>query len=114
MAMSSNELAALEDAPDEDLLEDALLAGATTDASDEPVVNGQSSVVDPALLDEVEQKMLRLLREIKQFTESVGDEGPIAREVRDKLEAILQLPTLDQHRALDQAASRRGAGRPGR
>ena len=99
-----SELAALEEVPDEDLLEDVLLAGTTTDASDEPVVNGQLSVVDPALLDEVEQKMLRLLSEIKQFTASVGDEGPIAREVRDKLEAILQLPTLDRYRALDRAA----------
>jgi hypothetical protein len=48
--------------------------------------------------------MLRLLREIKQFTESTGDEGPIAREVCDELEAILHLPVLDRRVALDQEA----------
>jgi hypothetical protein len=48
--------------------------------------------------------MLRLLREIKQFTESAGDEEPIAREVRAELAAILQLPALDRSGALDRAA----------
>ncbi|MEO7912816.1 MAG: alpha-amylase, partial [Roseiflexaceae bacterium] len=91
------ELAALEDAPDEDLLEDATLAGAATN-------NRQPTTDNQPLLDEVEQKMLPLLREIKQFTESAGDEAPIAREVRDELEAILQLPVLDRRVALDQAA----------
>jgi glycosidase len=91
------QLAELEDQPHEDLTDDAALAG-------QSVVGGQWSVVDEQLLDEVEQKMLRLLREIKQFTESAGDEDAIAREVRDKLEAILQLPVLDHGRALDQAA----------
>ena len=90
-------LAALEDVPDADLLEDAQLVRATTD-------DRQPTTDNQALLDDVEQKMLDLLREIKQFTESTGDEAPIAREVRDKLAAILQLPTLDRHVALDQAA----------
>ena len=98
------ELAALEEQPDEDLLDDAQLAGATTDTGGQPVVGGRRSVVDKALLDEVEQKMLRLLREIKQFTESVGAEGPIAREVRDELEVILQLPVLDRNFTEDHAA----------
>ena len=98
------ELATLEDMPDLDLLEDAQLAGATTNLGDESVVGGQSSVVEPALLDEVEQKMLRLLHEVKQFTESMGDEVPIAREVRDELEAILRLPALNGGSALDVAA----------
>jgi glycosidase len=92
-----SELAELEDQPHEDLTDDAALAG-------QSIVGGQSSVVDQALLDQLEQKMLRLLREIKQFTESIGDEGPIAREVRDELEVILQLPVLDRRLALDQAA----------
>jgi glycosidase len=92
-----SELAELEDQPHEDLQEDALLARATTD-------NRQPTIDNQALLDEVEQKMLRLLREIKQFAESAGDEGPIAREVRDELEAILQLPALDRRLSLDQAA----------
>ena len=48
--------------------------------------------------------MLRLLREIKQFTESVGDEAPIAREVRDELAVILQLPALETGSPIEQAA----------
>jgi hypothetical protein len=39
--------------------------------------------------------MLSLLREVKQFTESAGDEAAIAREVRDEVSAILELPRLD-------------------
>jgi hypothetical protein len=98
------QLAELEDQPHEDLQDDTTLAGATAEDSQGPVVGGQSSVVDQALLDEVEQKMLRLLREIKQFTESIGDEGPIAREVRNKLAVIFELPALDQNITEDQAA----------
>jgi hypothetical protein len=97
-------LAELEDQPHEDLAEDAILAGATAEDSQGPVVGGQSSLVDPALLDEVEQKIMRLLHEIKQFTESIGAEGPIAREVRDELAVILQLPALDRTIPEDQAA----------
>jgi glycosidase len=46
------------------------------------------------LLDEVEGKMVRLLREIKRFAGGTGDETAIAHEVRQKLEAVLQLPVL--------------------
>ena len=49
------------------------------------------------LTDEVEQKTVRLLWEIKQLTSGAGDETAIAQELRHKLEAILQLPIL-QHR----------------
>jgi glycosidase len=41
------------------------------------------------LLDEVEQKMAGLLREIKRLTGGSGDEAAIAQEIRQKLEAIL-------------------------
>jgi len=51
--------------------------------------------LDAALLDEVEQKMLDLLREIKQFAEGAGDETALAQEIRHELKAILQLPILD-------------------
>jgi len=50
--------------------------------------------LDAALLDEVEQKMVHLLREAKQFSGSAGDEVALARELRHELEAILQLPIL--------------------
>jgi hypothetical protein len=103
------ELAALEDQPDEDLLDDAEVAGQPShiDAlqSDDGAVNVQTfepSNLQP-LLNEVEQKMLSLLREIKQFTESGGDEASIAHEVRDELAVILQLPALDRRLTGDQA-----------
>jgi hypothetical protein len=64
--------------------------------------------VDAALMDEVEQKMVHLLREIERFIASDGNEpaaqpapeedeaaSAIAREVRSKLETVLQLPVLD-------------------
>src|SRR5206468_2344774 len=47
-----------------------------------------------ALLDEVEQKTLRLAHEIKAYTQGAGDETALAREVRTKLEMILQLNAL--------------------
>ncbi len=51
--------------------------------------------LDQTLLDEVEQKTLHLLREIKQFTSATGDEGSLAQEMRQQLETILQLPIAD-------------------
>jgi hypothetical protein len=64
--------------------------------------NQRDSKKREELADEVEQKMAHLLREVKQLTggtalsavEGSGDEAVIAREVRQKLEAILQLPIL--------------------
>jgi glycosidase len=50
--------------------------------------------LDAQLMDEVEQKTVHLLREVKQFTGGAGDETVLAREIRNKLEAILQLPVL--------------------
>jgi hypothetical protein len=91
------QLAELEDQPNEDLQDDAAIAGATADTE-------QRALDNQVLLDEFEQKMLRLLQEIKQFTENTGAEAPIAREVRDELEAILRLPELRSSLAGDQAA----------
>jgi glycosidase len=53
--------------------------------------------IDPQLADEVEQKIVHLLREVKQFAGGAGDETALAREIRNKLEAILQLPVLASH-----------------
>jgi glycosidase len=53
--------------------------------------------IDQHLADEVEQKMVHLLREVKQFAGGTGDETALAREVRNRLEAILQLPVLASH-----------------
>jgi len=49
---------------------------------------------DQALLDEVEQKTLHLLQEIKGFTGAAGDEAVLAQEVRRKLETLLRLPVM--------------------
>ena len=47
-----------------------------------------------ALLDEVEQKMLSLGRQIKEYTQGTGDEVALAKEVRAKLDTILHLDRL--------------------
>jgi glycosidase len=75
-----------------------------------------------ALLDEVEQKALRLAREIKSYTQGTGDEAALAREVRTKLETILDLGTLpvrsklasdpDYVAAVDYIRSSLGDGEP--
>ncbi|HNP73836.1 MAG TPA: alpha-amylase family glycosyl hydrolase, partial [Kouleothrix sp.] len=48
------------------------------------------------LLDDFEQKMLRLLDEVKRFAGASGDAAPIAAEARAELAAILRLPALEQ------------------
>jgi hypothetical protein len=55
--------------------------------------SGQS--IDPALLDEVEQKSVALLREVKAATAGTGDAGAIAADIRRKLEFALALPALE-------------------
>ncbi|HJW84674.1 MAG TPA: alpha-amylase, partial [Anaerolineae bacterium] len=51
--------------------------------------------LDAALLDDVEDKTLALLRGIKQITGGAGDEAALARDTRRALEAILLLPVFD-------------------
>jgi hypothetical protein len=53
-----------------------------------------------ALVEEVEEKMVRLLREVKQLTEASGDEAAVASELQQKLKVILALPTLEDRLAL--------------
>jgi glycosidase len=50
--------------------------------------------LNPEVIPQVEEKLIRLLGEIKKFTSGVGDEMVIAREVCQKLEVILHLPVL--------------------
>jgi glycosidase len=52
-----------------------------------------SSPERDALLDEVEQKALHLGQEIKAYTGGTGDETALAREIRTKLQTILELGT---------------------
>jgi glycosidase len=50
--------------------------------------------LDQILVEEIEKKMINLLREIKQFSGGREDESTIGRELRRKLEAILYLPII--------------------
>ncbi len=50
--------------------------------------------IDQKLMEEIEKKMIDLLREVKQFNKGAEDEETIAREIRRKLEAILYLPII--------------------
>ncbi len=53
------------------------------------------ATLDAEFVEQVERKMVRLLSEIKRITQSTGDEAAIAHEMRQDLEAILQLPILE-------------------
>jgi glycosidase len=59
----------------------------------QPVTGGEGD----GLPGEVEQKMLRLLQQVKQLAQGTGDAAAIAHEVRRKLEVILRWPVIDGH-----------------
>jgi hypothetical protein len=48
------------------------------------------------MADEIEEKMVALLREIKHFTSGTGDETTLAKKITAKLNAVLSLPHLSQ------------------
>ena len=50
--------------------------------------------LDQKLLEEMEKKMIDLLREVKQVSGGREDEMTMAQEIRHKLEAILYLPII--------------------
>jgi len=52
---------------------------------------------DTSLIDQVEAKTLTLLRAIKDYTGGNGDAVFIARDLRQKLTAIVRLPALETH-----------------
>jgi hypothetical protein len=52
--------------------------------------------LDTALLEELDQKFRTLLSAIKEFTNSSGDAEAIAQMTRQRLEAVLQLPILEE------------------
>jgi glycosidase len=51
---------------------------------------------DQAWMDDIEEKMLHLLLETKRLSGGSEDERTLAREIRYKLETILQLPILSR------------------
>jgi hypothetical protein len=52
------------------------------------------SKLNQAALNEIEQKIINLLRQAKRHSGGMEDELAIAKELRDKLEAILRLPAI--------------------
>jgi hypothetical protein len=53
-------------------------------------------LISSDLTDEIEEKMIALLREIKHFTSGTGDETILAKEITAKLNLVLSLPHLPQ------------------
>jgi len=65
--------------------------------------------LDMSLVDEVEEKTAHLLSEAKQLTGGTGDEAAISRDIRRKLEAILQLPALESRYATTRSSKYKSA-----
>jgi hypothetical protein len=65
--------------------------------------------LDVGLLDDVEQRTLHLLRAIKGFANGAGDEVAVAGDMRNKLEACLELPVLASRFPLPRSRKYRAA-----
>jgi hypothetical protein len=65
--------------------------------------------VNAAALDEAEQKMLRLLCAVKQFTYGTGDENSIAQQTRRQVEAVLRLTALKELKRVGENVASWGA-----
>jgi hypothetical protein len=75
---------------------DLVNAGALRELMAQRVIDLEQAPDLLPILDQVEHKALLLLREARLFAAGMGDETAIAREIRHKLEAILQLPVLGE------------------
>ena len=64
---------------------------------------------DEETMAEAERRVQALLRSVKEFTAAAGDEQAIAAEVRDRLEASLQLPILAQRFPLPRSRKYKAA-----
>lgn len=75
-----------------------------TEAAQEPAIPTEAAPEAPTpvelLLDEVEQKALKLAQEIKIYTEGEGDPAALAAEIRVKLDTILHLDDLPARKLL--------------
>ncbi|MGC9395023.1 MAG: alpha-amylase family glycosyl hydrolase [Anaerolineae bacterium] len=54
----------------------------------------EEDTLDAEILPQIEQKMVNLLRAIKDVAQATGDEVPVAEEVCAKLETLLTLPVI--------------------
>lgn len=67
--------------------------------------------LDEKLMVEIEGKMSRLLPQLKHFSEGSGEEEVLAKEVRHKSEAILQLPILENRFPFPESRKYQAASR---
>ncbi len=65
--------------------------------------------LDTNVLDEIEAKYIEFLNEVRNFTSSNGNIITIAKDVRNELEAILQLENLDQRFAASRSKNLKNA-----
>jgi glycerate-2-kinase/glycosidase len=65
--------------------------------------------LDEGLIKEVEQKTHRLLQEIKKFTNGTGNENVLTQEILHKLEALLQLPVVENRLPLPKSRKYKAA-----
>jgi hypothetical protein len=87
----------------------ALVSATTFQRLVEATVRDPDDVVDEAVLDEMEQRISHLLRDIRRFVDGVGDEETIALEMRNKLAVILQLPVWESRYPLSGSRKYRAA-----
>jgi glycosidase len=72
-------------------------------------VSEPGGLLDLELMSEVEHRAVNLLSEVKRVTGGAGDEAAIAQEIRQELEAILQLPVLESRFSLPKSRKYRSA-----
>ena len=65
-------------------------------AANKKLVSADEPLATCGIVDEIEEKMVELLREIKHFASGTGDETILAKEITAKLNLVLSLPRLPQ------------------
>jgi hypothetical protein len=64
--------------------------------------DGRTPKTFESALDEAEEKILALLREVRQMTGGLGDETHLAAEIRNDLKIALRLPALQANAGVEQ------------
>jgi glycosidase len=65
-------------------------------AANKKLVSVDAPIASYEMVDEIEEKVVTLLHEIKHFTTGTGDETTLAKEITAKLVSVLSLPHLPQ------------------
>jgi glycosidase len=77
------------------LFRELLAARSAVGAASRAAPAGQAPLGSRGLPDVVAPRLLQLLRAVKQFTASAGDEQALAQEILLKLEVVLRLPAME-------------------